>query len=258
MILDDPLISNIIFYPRKIPIPTQLDSNTKVLKFQISEEILIGGFFFQNDPNLPTILLFHGNGELAVEYRYFLPLFFNCGINLAVMDYRGYGFSTGRPVFSCLFEDAMPIYEFFRNWMEEQRLCDSLFVLGRSLGSVCAAEIGSQDPSGLKGLIFESGIGSVYRIITQLFGISSSLITPDSLEEWSNDTRAAKFTKPVLIIHGTNDGIVHCEHAKILYEAIPETVEKELIYIEGAGHNDIFQYEEEYFTPLKRFIEKNK
>lgn len=258
MILDDPLISNIIFYPRKIPIPTQLDSRTKILKFQISKEILIGGFFFQNDPNLPTILLFHGNGEIAIEYRYFLPLFFNCGVNLAVIDYRGYGFSTGWPIFSSLFEDAMPIYEAFRTWMEEQSLTDSLFVLGRSLGSTCAAEIGAQDSPGLRGLIFESGIGSAYRIITQLFGISSSLVTPASLEEWSNDTRAAKFQKPVLIIHGTNDQIVPCEHAKILYDAIPESIEKELIYIEGAGHNDIFQYEEAYFVPLRKFIEKNK
>lgn len=229
-----------------------------VLQFHISKEILIGGFFFQNDPSLPTILLFHGNGEIAIEYRYFLPLFFNCGVNLAVVDYRGYGFSTGWPFFSCLFEDAMPIYNSFRNWMEEQSLSDSLFVLGRSLGSTCAVEIGAQDPPGLKGLIFESGIASTHRIITQLFGISGTLVTPESLEEWSNDTRAAKFQKPVLIIHGTNDMIVNCEHAKILYDAIPETVKKELIYIEGAGHNDIFQYEAEYFTPLKRFIEKNK
>ena len=76
--------------------------------------------------------------------------------------------------------------------------------------------------------------------------------------DWSNETRAAKFKKPVLIIHGTQDQVVHCENARILYDAIPESIEKELIYIEGAGHNDIFQYEAEYFTPLTRFIEKNK
>jgi pimeloyl-ACP methyl ester carboxylesterase len=258
LILDDPVISQVVFYPRKMAVPTQVGSNVKVLQFQITKEIRIGGFFFQNDPNLPTILLFHGNGEIAAEYQYFLPLFFGCGVNLAVVDYRGYGFSTGRPTFSCLFEDAIPVYQAFTIWMKDQNLHNSLFVLGRSLGSTCAAEIGAHNPAGLRGLIFESGIGSTYRIITQLFGVTGGQITTDALKEWSNDTRGAKFQRPVLIIHGTNDWIVHSDHAKIMYDAIPKTVEKELIYIEGAGHNDIFQYEQEYFIPLKKFIEKNK
>ena len=258
MILDDPLISNFLFYPRKMQVPAQVDSRVKVLQFQIKREILIGGFFFQNDPALPTILLFHGNGELAAEYQYSLPLFFGCGVNLAVVDYRGYGFSSGRPVFSTLYEDALPIYRAFTAWMKAQNLRDSLFVLGRSLGSTCAAEIGAQNPAGLRGVIFESGIGSVYRIAHQFALILNVQITPESLMDWSNETRAAKFKKPVLIIHGTHDQIVHCENAQILYDAIPDSIEKELIYIEGAGHNDIFQYEAEYVTPLKRFIEKNR
>jgi pimeloyl-ACP methyl ester carboxylesterase len=258
LILDNPLITNFLFYPRKMQVPTQLDPKVKVLQFQITKEILIGGFFFQNDPTLPTILLFHGNGELAAEYQYSLPLFFGCGANLAVVDYRGYGFSSGRAIFSTLYEDALPIYRAFSAWMKSQNLCDSLFVLGRSLGSTCAAEIGAQNPAGLRGVIFESGIGSVHRIASQFALILNVQITPESLIDWSNETRAAKIKKPVLIIHGTQDQVVHCQNAQILYDAIPESVEKELIYIEGAGHNDIFQYDAEYSTPLKSFIKKNR
>jgi pimeloyl-ACP methyl ester carboxylesterase len=258
MFLDDPLISNIIFYPRQTDIPTQLGENIRILKFQINNEIMIGGFCFINQKDLPTILLFHGNGELAMDYQYFLPLFFQCGVNLAVVDYRGYGFSTGQPIYSSLYSDALPVYNHFNTWMHQEGLTGSLFVLGRSLGSSCAAEIGSKNPLGLHGIIFESGIGSSYQIITDLFQVNRPEVTPDSLEEWSNDTKAKKFEKPVLIIHGMQDWIVPSKHAKILFDALPDTIDKQLIYIEGAGHNDIFQYTEEYFTPLKAFIQKYK
>jgi hypothetical protein len=52
--------------------------------------------------------------------------------------------------------------------------------------------------------------------------------------------------------------IVSPENAQILFDALPQTVEKELIYIEGAGHNNIFQFHTEYFTPLKKFIQNYK
>lgn len=258
MFLDDPSISNIIFYPRKHSIPADTGPNVKVLKFQISSEILIGGFFFLNDKSLPSLLLFHGNGEIAADYQYFVKLFFDCGVNLAAVDFRGYGFSSGRPKFSALFEDALPTYKLFREWLLNEGLPESILVLGRSLGSTCAAEIGSYDPPGLKGIIFESGIGSAHQIMTDLFQVNIPLVTPESLKEWSNDTRVAKFSKPTLIIHGTSDWIVPYKHGKILYEAVPEDVEKQLISIEGAGHNNIFQFTEEYFNPLKLFIEKYK
>ncbi|MHA1250974.1 MAG: alpha/beta hydrolase family protein, partial [Candidatus Helarchaeota archaeon] len=193
-----------------------------------------------------------------LEYQYFKQDFHNCNTNLAVMDFRGYGFSTGSPYFSCLYEDAMPIYNHFIEWIKDNGFSDSIFVMGRSLGSFCAAEIGSHNPPEVRGMIFESGIGSTYKIMKYLFRINIPQIDKDSLDEWSNDTRVSKFKKPTLIIHGTSDWIVPVEHAHVLYESIPNDVYKKLILIEGAGHNNIFQFGQEYFNPLKDFINKFK
>lgn len=258
LFLDDPRVSNVVFYPRKTPIPNNLTANIKVLKFQISENILIGGYFYLLDSIFPSILLFHGNGEIALDYRYFVDLFFECGINLAVIDFRGYGHSSGEPIYSSLITDAFPIYQHFKEWMDDNGLKDSLFVQGRSLGSVCAAEIGSHNPEDLKGIIFESGFASIYNMMTRLFGVQGPDITPDSLKEYSNDTRIEKFKKPVLIIHGTRDWIIPCEEGKGIYNSLSESVEKKLVLIENAGHNDIFSYKDEYFTSVKEFIQKYK
>jgi len=257
-LIDNPVVSNIIFYPRKTPVPPIFDSNIKILKFNISKNIMIGGFFYLNDPALPSILLFHGNGEIASDYKYFLDVFFDCGINLAVVDFRGYGFSSGEPKYSSLISDAIPIYNEFYKWITKNKLLDSIFVLGRSLGSVCAAEIGAHNPDNLRGIIFESGFASMYNIMTRLFRINGNGVTPEGLSEYSNDTRIRKFKKPVLIIHGTEDWIIPCDEGKLIYDNAPEGIEKKLVLIEEAGHNNIFSFKEEYTTPLKDFIQKNK
>ncbi len=61
-----------------------------------------------------------------------------------------------------------------------------------------------------------------------------------------------------MIIHGTEDWIIPCDEGKLIYKNLPEDVEKKLVLIDGAGHNNIFSFKEEYTTPLKEFIEKHK
>ncbi len=256
--LDHPNVSNIVFYPRKEPIPNELDPNIKVLNFHLNEKVLIGGYCYLKHSNLPTILLFHGNGEIALDYQYFVQSFFECGVNLAVVDFRGYGHSSGKPFYTSLISDAFPIYKEFRKWMEENGLINSLFVQGRSLGSTCASEIGAHNPEDLRGIIFESGFGSIHDMMTRLFRVSGPEITKKALEKYSNDTRVKLFKKPTLIIHGTMDWIIPCDEGKLLYNSIPDGIEKKLIMIEGAGHNNIFSYKEEYFKPLKEFVQKFK
>lgn len=258
LLIDNPTISNVVFYPRKTKIPEKLESNIKVLKFDISDNISIGGFFFGTKTENPTILLFHGNGEIASDYQYISHLFLECNVNLAVVDFRGYGFSSGEPYFTSLISDAMPIYDAFRDWLAEMNYINSLFVQGRSLGSVCAAEIGAHNPSMLKGVIFESGFASLFNMMTNLFCVSSPNLTQDSLKEFSNDIRVQKFQVPTLIIHGTEDSIIPYSESQLLFQNLPNSVEKKLILIKEAGHNNILSFNQEYFLPLSDFVQKFK
>ncbi|MFX1346790.1 MAG: alpha/beta hydrolase [Promethearchaeota archaeon] len=252
-ILDNPLVSHTLFYPRRTPIPKETDPNIKVLKFQIEKDILIGGFVYLNDLNLPTVLLFHGNGEVAADYQGAREFFYRCGVNLAVVDYRGYGFSSGEPFYTSLIIDALPIYNAFYTWIIKNRLKNSIFILGRSLGSICASEIGSHNPESLRGVIFESGFASIHGMMTRLSGQE---IEPEFFNEYSNDVRIRKFKKPVLVIHGTMDQIIPYQQGKLIFENVPPETDKKLVLIKGAGHNTIFYFEDEYIPSVKEFIEK--
>ena len=254
LIIDNPVVSKQVFFPRKTNTPLNLDSTIKVLKFPIDKKIVIGGLLYLKDINVPTVLLFHGNGEVALDYQFAAPLYFKCDVNLAVIDYRGYGFSSGEPYFTSLIFDAMPIYNNFKNWAEKFGLLDSIFIQGRSLGSVCAAEIGAQNPELIKGIIIESGFASLYNMMTKIFRIESHILTPSSLASYSNDIRARKFSKPTLIIHGVEDYIIPSSEGVLLYNNLPENIEKKLVLIEGVGHNTISMQHKEYFDSLYRFI----
>lgn len=257
LLIDNPEISDVVFYPRKASITNNLKPHIIPLTFKIDEKIKIGGYFYLNDKSLPSILFFHGNGEIALDYLYFYNLFFKIDVNLCVIDFRGYGHSTGKPTYSSLLSDPMPIYNHFLDWYKESAIKGPIFLEGRSLGSACAAEIGSHNPEELIGIIFESSFASVYNMMTRLFRINNPEITPETLKEYSNDTRMKKIQKPVLIIHGTMDWIIPKSEAELIYEALPDNIEKKLILIEGAGHNDILSHENEYFNPIEIFIQKH-
>jgi uncharacterized protein len=256
LIIDNPVVSNVVFYPRKTPIPKKLPENIKILKLSIGKNITIGGIFCVNDPSLPTVLLFHGNGEVALDYLHFTNFFFKCNVNLAVVDFRGYGFSTGEPYYTSLLTDALPIYNAVKDWMSKNNYNISIFVEGRSLGSACASEIGANNPPTLKGVIFESGFASIFNMMTRLFRVSSPDLTPKIVSQYSNDIRIQKFMNPVLIIHGTSDWIIPISEAELIYNNLPKSIDKTFIKLQGAGHNDIFNYINDFAQAMKDFILK--
>src|SRR5688500_12337103 len=53
-----------------------------------------------------TVLFFHGNGEVIADYDHAARSFADAGASLAVVDYRGYGQSTGTPTLRSIILDA--------------------------------------------------------------------------------------------------------------------------------------------------------
>jgi hypothetical protein len=88
MILDVDEIAARVFYPRRERPPREVPGKLQVLKIPFSPSGKLGGLFFTRDPALPTMLLFHGNGEVVHDYAQTAPEYMACGVNLAVVDYR--------------------------------------------------------------------------------------------------------------------------------------------------------------------------
>ncbi|MCP4760581.1 MAG: alpha/beta hydrolase [archaeon] len=262
-IIDSPSVSMRIFYPRRVAPPKEVKSKYRILNFNIADDVNIGGILFLNKDveNSSTMLYFHGNGEIANDYMDIAQNYINCGLNFAVFDFRGYGFSSGNSQYSSLYEDPIILYKNFSEWLENEysgRCTESIFVMGRSLGSSCASVLGANDPIKLKGIVFESSYGNSYRLMTRLFAFNHPDIDEKSLEQYSNDTYLHQIKKPSLVLHGARDDIIPFQEGNYVYDCIPKEVEKDFIAIMRASHNNILLCENEYFPPIKKFIAKYK
>jgi len=235
--LDKPEITSVTFYPRK-QISKVLETSTIFsLSFNVAESILIVGRFYLAGKTNPTILFFHGNGEIAFDYDFIGPTYQQLGINLFVADYRGYGRSSGTPSFSYMLEDAHGIYNNLKRYLRENAYTGTISVMGRSLGSACAIELAATYQDEISHLIVESGFANTYQLLRRL-GVSSKLLPSDKEIETSIIPIIQMVKQPLLIIHGEIDMIIPLKDGITLHRQAGSSI-KEILIIPQAGHNDL-------------------
>ena len=249
-ILDQPAVLSFVFYPRKDVTPPPQNATDHLIA--VEKDIAVACRFYSHSPDAPSIIYFHGNGEVTSDYDYIAPLYNQLGINLFVADYRGYGASGGSPTFSNMVSDAPVVFKAFADILKEKNYCEDVFAMGRSLGSVSALEIAHHHQEQLKGLIIESGFASVTNLLEHL-GIpaeSLGLTNPD----FPNLARIRTITIPTLIIHGEYDSLIPVSEGEALFQNAAAS-KKELVTIPGAEHNDIMLVgTERYFAALGKFV----
>ena len=249
-LLDQPHILRFVFYPRKDWTPPP--PNATDHQIPIEQDVSIGCRFYAVNKNTPSILYFHGNGEVVYDHDDIAVLYNRIGVNLFVADYRGYGKSTGTPSFASMVADSHVIFKYFKDTLQASGYTGHLFIMGRSLGSLSATELASNYSKELKGLIIESGFASTVRLLTYLGGFMGFPF----LEEFEKLTldRIRSITIPALIIHGEWDELIPFEQGEILYQNIGSK-DKRLLPIPNAGHNDIMLIGmEQYFEAIRQFV----
>ena len=215
----------------------------------------IGARFYTFDAAFPTILYFHGNGEVASDHDDISRFYEQARVNLFVAEFRGYGRSTGTPTFAALVGDAHPVVERFHALLDERGFAEPRFVMGRSLGSHPALEIAANGSARMRGLIIESGAANLRRLLGFL-GAGTAQGDAEALAE-AHEAKIRSITIPTLIIHGARDELIPLNHAVELHDML-DGIERELVVIPNAGHNDILWLGyREYFAALGAFVARN-
>ncbi len=245
-ILDQPEILQFIFYPRKDF--TNCPANATDLFIPVDNNISIACRFYVKDQSSSSLLFFHDNGEVVSDYDFVAPLFTGLGINLFVADYRGYGSSGGSPTFASMVRDAHIVFKAFAAMLRQGQYTDNLFVMGRSLGSIPAIEVASHYQEQIKGLIIESGLANVARLL----GYVGFPGWRDM--EFPNLVGLRAISLPTLIIHGECDSLIPATEARDLFQNVAAQ-NKRLVIIAGADHNDVMvKGLQQYFAAIKEFV----
>jgi pimeloyl-ACP methyl ester carboxylesterase len=245
-----------LFHPRKEQIQA-LPQGSIDFFIPVEEGEKLGARFYPSEPKEPHLLFFHGNGEIASDYDTIGPAYNSYGISFLVVDYRGYGQSSGSPTASNLLSDSHTIFRKVSTWLEEQDRTGLLMIMGRSLGSVPALEVASSYQDEISGLILDSAFARTVPLLHRL-GVATETLGISEADGFANFGKIRDIGKPTLIIHGQNDEIIPPKEADILL-ANSGTMRKQLMIAAGCGHNDILQRcGNLYFKTISQFVEMVK
>ena len=202
----------------------------------------VGIRLFLKDKNLPTILFFHGNAELAQEYDDLAEFYNKFEMNFIVADYRGYGLSSGSPNKENLHEDSKAIFKYAKEYLNKNNYDDNLYIMGRSLGSCSAFEIIDTFSDSIKGCIIESGFVTEYPLLN-LLQINPEEVDFNLSDGFMNLEKLKSYKGKLMVIHADLDEIIPFSQADIMTHESPSN-HKELFKVNGAGHNNVIAISE--------------
>lgn len=240
-----------IFFPTKMIVATPQSAGLgyEDVYFTSADGVGLHGWFVPGDPQAPVVLFFHGNAGNISHRVHNLRLFHqHLRASVFIIDYRGYGNSTGKPDEAGTYADARGALE----WLHDQGWSNNQIIyFGRSLGAAVALQLAIEQPPA--GLVLESAFTSVAAmgrkhnpILYLLFGWALD-------SRYDNLSKIDQVTSPLLLFHGDKDTIVPFAMAQQLFDRAPQP--KTLHLIAGAGHNDTLDHgSTEYWRRWQGFV----
>jgi alpha-beta hydrolase superfamily lysophospholipase len=245
-IFDSDAFTSTLFYPQ--PRVSKPPPGARDLAIDVAPDVRLHARLHEREKSVATVLLFHGNGEVVSDYDQAADDFAKAGVDLAVVDYRGYGASTGSPTLRHCLRDASVVVDAVLAATSGR----PLIVMGRSLGSACAAELCQTARDGVIGYIVESGIADVAGIIRRRGIALTAPLPAEDLAAFDPLPKFARCVTPTLVLHGSDDTIIPPGEARMTFDALAAR-EKSLVVISGRGHNNVSLHPR-YWDSIARFV----
>ncbi len=234
-------------YPEGFPSPQTYEGEIEDVWLQTADGVRINAFYRPSPASKQALLWFHGNAENIGYDLPHLRLLAKIGVNILAVDYRGYGRSEGSPDEAGVYHDADAAYEYLLN--QRHFRAQDIIIYGHSLGGAVAVNLASRRQCG--GLIVQSSFTNARAMAQRMFAIP--FLGYAAKSRFDSLQRIREVHAPILIAHGTRDGVVPFAMGQQLFAAAPEP--KRFYTIEGAGHNDLMEVGgADYLACLQSFV----
>jgi pimeloyl-ACP methyl ester carboxylesterase len=223
-----------IFRPEKLPkdFAYEYEAPFKELFFDVAPGVRINGLHFYRPQPAGLILYFHGNTRSIKGWAKYAKDFYRYNYDVVLVDYRGFGKSTGKRSEKQLFGDMQFVYESLRFQYTEAHL----IVYGRSIGSGFASKVASDNNP--RYLILDSPFYNFGKVVSRFLPILPvRFILRYKLR---TDKWIVRVNCHTYILHGTRDWLIPIRHSIRLQELNPRRIT--LIRIMGGGHNNLPSY----------------
>jgi len=202
-----------------------------------------------------VVLFFHGNAGNISHRLDYIQMFHRLRYTTLIVDYRGYGKSTGTPSEAGTYRDAEAAWEYLRH--ARMARPQNVVIAGESLGAAVAtwlaAEVSLTTGEGPRAVLLFSTFTSVNDLGAQVYWFLPVRLL--SRIGYDNEANLKRIRAPVFIAHSRDDDIVPYAHGKRLYEAANEP--KTFLEMRG-GHNDGFIFvRPEWVAELSTFLDRH-
>lgn len=238
-----------IFFPMKqIEItPRQEGLAFEDIYFKTEDGINLNGWLVKNPKAKATVLFFHGNAGNISHRIEKIVIFNHLGLNVFIIDYRGYGMSQGRPSEDGTYQDARAAFDYLsaRSDINNKKI----IAYGESIGGAVAVDLAAK--RNVACLIVDSSFSSARDLARKFYPFIPSFLFRSKFDS-VNKVKTIKSSK--LFIHSINDEIVPFELGQKLYqEAIPP---KEFFQIHGGHNSGFLESKDKIVEKLKTFLGK--
>jgi hypothetical protein len=176
-------------------------------------------------PPCPAVIFSHGNAELIDFWPEYLDQFPKNGVHLLLVEFPGYGRSTGIPSEASITRAMATAYDLL---LTQDRVDPTRIILfGRSIGGGAVCSLARIRPSAA--MILISTFTSI-RSFAVRYGLPPFLVR----DPMDNLSFIQQYDHPVLILHGRQDEIIPFDHALQLHSSA--RISKLISY--DSGHND--------------------
>ena len=236
----------LIFKPEKLAADFKFNYEApfKELFFDVEAGVRINALHFYREKPEGLILYFHGNTRSIKGWAKYAGDFYRYNYDVLLVDYRGFGKSTGKRSEAGMLSDVQFIYETLLKQYPENHLV----LYGRSMGSGFAAKLASENNP--RYLILDAPYYSFSRVVERFLPfLPVQFVLRFKLR---TDRWIKKVKCPVYILHGTKDRLIPIKHSINLQQLNPERIT--LIRIKGGGHNNL-PFFPEYHNFLRNILQ---
>ena len=225
-----------IFKPKKLSpdFEFKYDAPFEEINFDVAPGVRINGLHFFRNETKGIILYFHGNSRSIKGWAKYARDFYRYNYDVVLVDYRGFGKSTGKRGEEEMLKDMQFVYKTLVAKYGEQ----NLIVYGRSLGSGFAAKLAADNHP--RYLILDAPYYNFKRVVERFLPfLPLQLVLRYHLR---TDRWIPKIKCHIYIIHGTKDWLIPIKHSEALQKISPRKIT--LIRIHGGGHNNLTKFDE--------------
>lgn len=236
-----------LFKPEKLPEDFEFhyqNQTTREYNLKTRDGAVINGLrFLPKGKSKGVVLYLKGNSKSIKGWGKFAVDFTRHGYNVLMVDYRGFGKSTGKRSQKAIKRDLQVIYNKVRELVPE----DQIVLYGRSLGSGFATKLASMNNPRM--LILDAPYYSLTKVTARympFMPLSILMKYPLPTYKWLKYVQC-----PIHIIHGTNDKLIPYKTSVKLSKVNPRKTT--LHSVIGGGHKNLNNFES-YHEMLDRIL----